>query len=392
MPATLYAKALDAHTPHPILVDRDANRVVLRGLEEFGDAVYLVDGTMFTENVRRFRAAFQSRYERTNLGYSVKTNYLPYFCRKAHELGCYSEVVSEMEYALVRRLGVPGDRIIVNGPCKPAPFLARALEEGAIVNLDGAYELAALEGLATATARSRRSWRLGLRCNVEIGGARVSRFGFDAEGGALLPIAERLRRVPGAELVALHSHMCTKQRTVAEYGELADKLIRIADVLFGDEGPRMLNLGGGFFSEMPEAMRATFGVDIPTFDAYGAALGSRMARHYGGAGPELVLEPGLAILATSMQFACEVVDIKVLGERTLVAMSGSIYNIKPTKSRRKLPMRVIHRGRSPSSSAATPTSRDTPAWRTTSSTRDTTGPSPSAMSSSSTTWARIRSS
>ncbi|MBX3222043.1 MAG: alanine racemase [Labilithrix sp.] len=324
-----------------------SDREVLLGLESFGDAVYFVDRAAFVANVERFRAAFQRAYARANLGYSVKTNYLPYFCRQAHALGCYSEVVSEMEYALVRALGVPGDRIIVNGPYKSAAFLRRALDEGAIVNLDAAYEIAALEELAADGDRSKRPWRLGLRCNVEIGGARVSRFGFDAEGGNLRASAERLRRLPGAELVALHSHVCTRARSVAEYEELADKLIALADDLFGDRGPEMINLGGGFFSEMPEGMRATFGAEIPTFDEYGSALGAKMAKRYGAGGPELVLEPGLAILATAMHFACEVIDIKKLGDRTFVSTSGSIYNIKPTKSRRKLPMRVIHRERAP---------------------------------------------
>ena len=319
------------------------DREVLRALETFGDAVYLVDRATFTDNVTRFRAAFQSRYERTNLGYSVKTNYLPYFCLTASALGCYAEVVSEMEYALVRALGIPGERIIVNGPYKPASFLWRALEEGAVVNLDAPYELAALEERASSTERSGRTWRLGIRCNVEIGGARVSRFGFDAEAGAAKPVAARARALPGVDLVALHAHVCTSERSVAEYGELADKLLGVADDLFGEGAPEMLNLGGGFFSEMPEAMRASFKGRIPTFDEYGEALGARMANRYGRSGPELVLEPGLAILATAMHFACVVLDVKSLGARTIVSMSGSIYDIKPTKSRRRLPMRVIRR-------------------------------------------------
>lgn len=239
-----------------------SDRAVLCGLTTFGDAVYFVDRAAFTRNVERFRDALRVRYPHANLGYSVKTNYLPFFCRAADALGCYSEVVSEMEYTLVRELGVPGDRIIVNGPYKPARFLRRALEEGALVNVDGASELATIEQLAAeddaGAARTSlgRPWRLGLRCNVEIGGARVSRFGFDAERGALNPVAARVQRVPGAELVALHAHVCTRQGSVAEYEQLARKVIGVADDLFGDPGPAMLNLGGGFFSEMPAGMRA----------------------------------------------------------------------------------------------------------------------------------------
>ena len=54
----------------------------------------------------------------TIMSYSVKTNALPWLLHYLKEKGFYAEVVSEMEYDLVRRLGFPGKHMIYNGPIK----------------------------------------------------------------------------------------------------------------------------------------------------------------------------------------------------------------------------------------------------------------------------------
>ena len=54
----------------------------------------------------------------TIMSYSVKTNALPWLLHYLKGKGFYAEVVSEMEYDLVRRLGFPGKHMIYNGPIK----------------------------------------------------------------------------------------------------------------------------------------------------------------------------------------------------------------------------------------------------------------------------------
>ncbi len=97
---------------------------------EYGPAFFLLDERAFVLNVNEILAAFQTIYPRTSLGYSYKTNYLPRLCQIVQSQGQYAEVVSAMEYELARRLGVPGERIIFNGPLKLEPELSRAMLEG----------------------------------------------------------------------------------------------------------------------------------------------------------------------------------------------------------------------------------------------------------------------
>ena len=86
--------------------------------ERFGSEFYILKMDEFAENVSGFKKSFEKHYRNFNIGYSYKTNYIPYVCRKANELGLYAEVVSELEIDLARKIGVYPENIIYNGPGK----------------------------------------------------------------------------------------------------------------------------------------------------------------------------------------------------------------------------------------------------------------------------------
>ena len=67
----------------------------------------------------------------------MKTNYVPALCEIAKAIGCYAEVVSEMELDLAINLGF--EHIIFNGPIKKESALQKAISHRAIVNLDSEY-------------------------------------------------------------------------------------------------------------------------------------------------------------------------------------------------------------------------------------------------------------
>ena len=70
------------------------------------------------------------------MGYSVKTNSLPWLLVFLKNHGFHAEVVSGEEYDLVRRLGFSNDRIIYNGPIKDRRIFETVLLTGGYVNLD----------------------------------------------------------------------------------------------------------------------------------------------------------------------------------------------------------------------------------------------------------------
>lgn len=303
-----------------------------------GPAFFLLDRARFAANYDALLHALRRRYPRSQLAYSYKTNYLPALCRMVEERGGYAEVVSPMEYRLARTLGVAPARIVYNGPWKPEESLRRALTDGAMVNLDSAEEIAVLRGLAAEHPQQR--FACALRCNFDPGDGSLSRFGFDAP--SLREAVAAVRSVKNVLLEGLHCHYATRDKSARSYAVIAARMLELADEVFGDAAPRYLNLGGGFFSPMPESFRAQFGVHVPTFDEYAEALAAPFARRYArGEGPELILEPGICLVADAMRFCTPVTALKNIAGKPFAVVAGSVYDVKPTKHAKNLPLTVV---------------------------------------------------
>ncbi len=315
-------------------------RILNRLAKKFGPSFYLFDAAAFDRNYAELLAAFRRHYPRTALAYSYKTNYLPRMCRRANELGGYAEVVSGMEYELALRIGVPPARIIFNGPYKTAGDVARALRDGALVNLDSAAEVPLVQ--AAARRAGSRALRVGLRCNFDFGARGISRFGLDAAGGALADAIARLRRIKRCRMDGLHCHFLPPGRGPAAYAAVARGMLQLARECFGARPPALLDLGGGFCSRMRPELAEQFDFNIPTFQEYARAIAAQFARAYpDAAGPELVLEPGIALAADALQFAAKVVSFKTIGGKNYALLAGSVYDIKPTKNAKNLPLQHL---------------------------------------------------
>lgn len=307
--------------------------------DTYGDAFYLVDLDRFRRDYTELLAAFTAWYPDTRLAYSYKTNYLPRLCRTVDELGGYAEVVSGMEYELAERIGVPPERIIFNGPYKRPEDLLTALLAGAVVNLDASYEVPLVEGIGRAFPD--RQLRVGLRCNVSAGG-RHSRFGFDAGSPEFEDALARLTRLDNCCLVGFHCHGSV-DRGVAAFAQRTYQLLTLTSKYFPGPPPQMINVGGGFFSDMPPGLREQFDTPVPTFREYGEAVARQVADAYPDGGPRLVIEPGTAIAANSTSFVARVVDVKTVNGRRIAVVAGSVHNVKPTGHRRLLGIDVHRR-------------------------------------------------
>ena len=219
--------------------------------ERYGDSFYLLDTEAFRDNYHEFLDAFRQSYPKVNIAYSYKTNYTPALCRAVNEMGGYAEVVSDMEYDLALRIGVPPTRIVLNGPLKSEHLLRRALLAGSIVNLDAPYEVAMVEKIAqeaNTLASDGDRLAVGLRCNFDVGNDYVSRFGFDAQGPDLSAAFERLERLDNCSVAGLHCHLTTPHRSVESFALRTNKMLEICASLFGDRPPRFLDLGGGILA------------------------------------------------------------------------------------------------------------------------------------------------
>jgi diaminopimelate decarboxylase len=307
--------------------------------KEYGDAFFLLDEHAFERNLGEFLNHFQAIYPRTSLGYSYKTNYLPRLAQIVQSKGHYAEVVSAMEYDLARWLGVPGERIIFNGPLKQEPELQRAMLEGAAINLDGLEELELAARIAAQ--HPARQFAFGLRCNLDLGERRISRFGFDADSRDLDTAVKLLRSQPNLELAGLHCHLSTTGRTVESYRLRTERLLQLADRYFPEAPPKYLDIGGGFYGKVPPDLRAQFSHELPAYAQYAEGIAPLLKQHYGAQGPELILEPGVAVVSDVLRFVTTVVGLKTIRGRQLALVVGSIHNVKPTGTEMKLALELL---------------------------------------------------
>jgi diaminopimelate decarboxylase len=308
-----------------------------------GNSFYLADVDHFERNCRQLLTSFQSIYPNTHIGYSYKTNYQPDFARRAHAIGAYAEVVSRFELELAEQLGVPGEQIIFNGPIKRADDLVYAFSIGARINVDSIAELQEIARLTRGTALPHS---IGVRCFLG-GNTPNSRFGIDVaspDGAAAL---QSIIQHSSMRLSGLHCHH-SGNRSPERYRARARAMISLHRTLLRDVPLEYLDIGGGFASSMSAGLAEQLSAQVATFADYADAIAGEFYSAYGDSGPQLVLEPGMAVVADAMVFITRVETVKRLGHRQLAVVDGSIFNIKPLRGSINLPLTLIPRVKSES--------------------------------------------
>ncbi|BAZ27946.1 putative diaminopimelate decarboxylase [Cylindrospermum sp. NIES-4074] len=312
----------------------------LNNLEkEYGDYFYILDMRKFADNYQDFLQCFRSIYANSNIGYSYKTNYTPQLCHQVNNMGGYAEVVSQMEYDLAISIGVSPSRIIYNGPIKHNQNIEKAILAGSIVNLDSLQEVEIVAALARRFPEHKIA--VGLRCNFDIGESNISRFGLDVEAGEIDYAFKSFAELNNCFIEGLHCHFSTPHRSAESYSLRTKNILELSDYYFQDKLPRFIDVGGGFFGSMNEELMQQYGCHIPSYQEYAEAI----ATHFRGRfsqenSPELILEPGIALVADVMNFVGKVVGLKTVRSRKIALLMGSIHNIKPTLNNKKLPFTV----------------------------------------------------
>lgn len=307
--------------------------------EEHGASFFVLSGERFAANFSSLHRAFTDHYPDVNIGYSYKTNYTPQLCRVAHSLGGYAEVVSEMEYALAKRLDIPGPRIIFNGPYKAWSAFEDAALTGATLNLDNHRDVTMLS--AVADKHPDANIAVVLRCNFALhDNGDISRFGMDPDGETFAHALAVIQTAPNLRLKGLHCHF--PDRDLDSFGIRAQKMVNLLGHMFPDAPPEVINIGGGYFSNMPDSLRAQFPVQPATFDDYGALVGGILSKAFAGKKPPaLFLEPGTALVADTQSFYTQVISTKTVRGKHFATVAGSSFDISPTARSRVLPVTAI---------------------------------------------------
>lgn len=306
---------------------------------------YLCDGRRFSDNFDLITNSFSSRWPKFILAYSYKTNYIPYLCQIIKAKGGWAEVVSRLEYDLALKIGQSPAKIIFNGPVKQYEDIELALNNGSIVNLDSAYEIEHI--LHCASRNPNKEIPIGLRINMDLtdknGQSHIQnqlptgRFGFTPAD--LLEAKSQLLKAKNLKIVSLHGHTSSIGRNLWCYEKITKTLCTIAEKYF-PETVQYIDVGGGFFGQIPPELG--FG-DVPGFDDYAETICGVLCQNPWAMKhqPTLVIEPGVAMSANVISLVTRVVGIKTINAKTLVAVDGSAFHVKPTLHAKNLPWSLI---------------------------------------------------
>lgn len=320
------------------LSDR-ARRALLRDLAaRFGTPLHVLDAADLRAAADELVAAFCRASPPPVVCFSYKTNPIPAALRVLHERGIGAEVVSELELWLARRVGVPAERLVVNGAGKTDALLAASVEaDPLLVNVDSRSEVARL---AAAAERAGRVARVGLRIAPE--GAR-DWFGLDAADG--LAAAAEVGRSRWLTLAGLHGHVGTNQQRARPFLAMVDRLAELAARIRAAQDVEidLLDLGGGFgrpgsraLGLRDRAWRAVAGGDrtapappSQTLGEVARRIGDRVERAFGERRlrrPRLVLEPGRALSSRAQVLLLGVRDLKTdaRGRRYAITDGGGL--------------------------------------------------------------------
>ena len=188
---------------------------------------FCIDKKGFDDAIDGFKKALDTYWPNYVIGYSYKTNSLPWIVEYAKDNGLVAEVVSDDEYNLA--LAIKADSILYNGPAKSEYTFNHALDHDFLVNIDTKRELRWLREYCIDNPE--HLCRVGIRANFDIEsycpgesacGNEGGRFGFCIDNSEFESAVEYVRNIPNAFLSGLHIHCSSKSRGIDIYMAIAE--------------------------------------------------------------------------------------------------------------------------------------------------------------------------
>lgn len=295
--------------------------------DRYGTPLHILHEQKLLSTHNQFLNSFKAIYPRVILATSYKTNPVPYVLKTLHAAGTHAEVISHFELWLALKLGVPGEKIILNGPGKGDDALRLAVERQVrMINIDGPGEIIKIADIARELGVQQH---VGLRVTTSVGWS--SQFGLSIASGAAESAFRRILDFPELIPVGLHLHLGTGIQSIETYTRAVQELIEFADHLKTRHGVEIdfFDLGGGFgvptvrgktewdtrMISLGYPSRQALPGAVPDPADFARALIPQFEQleklgSSSGAAPTVVLEPGRAITSSAQMLLLSVIGKK----------------------------------------------------------------------------------
>lgn len=295
-------------------------------MEALQTPYFVIDEAILQRYYDMLADSLKQNWNNYLIGYSFKTNSLPWLVSFVKKNGAYAEVVSEDEYSLARYLGYENSEIIYNGPYKGEHSFRDVLLAGGYVNLDSRMELSWLRKLAEEYPN--RNFEVGIRANFNLEkmcpgettmGEVSGRFGFCYETGKLKEALRTLSEIPNVSVTGLHLHSSSKSRSVAIFRSIA----RMACQLKEEFHLKLsyVDLGGGYCGGMEGR---------PEYPDYFPVVAEELSKSFTPSETKLIVEPGISLISKCTTFVTSIFDTRDIKGTRYVMTDGSRFNIDAT--------------------------------------------------------------
>ena len=315
-----------------------ASSAVSRLASEFGTPLYVYDRATIVSQFRSLHAAFASRFPKLRVHYALKANGNGALLAVLRAEGAAPEVVSLGEIVTALHAGWAGDEILFTSSSKGPEEIAKAVEIGAVLNVDSRDEL---EQVAASAAAAGTRVRISFRINPGIDphtlhqintGIPEAKFGLHLDGGLARAAYTRARELPSVAITGVHCHIGSQIMETDGYVKTARKMLAFVVELKRDLGISLefVDLGGGLAvpyhdGEEGLAPAALAAALAPVWTEAMADLAA-----FGGDSPALWLEPGRFFVAPSGFLVTRVNSVKTTTVKTFVNVNaGSNTLLRP---------------------------------------------------------------
>ncbi len=316
---------------------------------------FLLDEPILQRYFDMLTGALKENWPNYRIGYSFKTNSLPWLVNFYKKQGAYAEVVSRDEYGLARYLGFQDSEIVYNGPYKDEQSFRDVVLAGGYVNVDSKWELEWLTKLSgeleegkiftgfadnsetnteentegkTEEKEKVSEIHVGIRVNFNLEqmcpgettmGETSGRFGFSYENGEFAKVLSYVRSLPHVKVTGLHLHSSSKSRSVQIFRSIAQMACRLKKEF--DLTLSYVDIGGGYCGGMEGR---------PEYPDYFPAIAEELHREFAPEQTQLVVEPGISLISKGSFFVTSVIDVRDIRDTRYLITDGSRFNIDAT--------------------------------------------------------------
>ena len=319
--------------------------------EKIPTPYFLLDEPILQRYFDMLTGALKKNWPNYRIGYSFKTNSLPWLVNFYKKQGAYAEVVSKDEYGLAKYLGFQDSEIVYNGPYKDEQSFRDVVLAGGYVNVDSKWELEWLTKLSreleeeeifssfsnhneTNTEEKTEAngkvseIHVGIRVNFNLEqmcpgettmGETSGRFGFSYENGEFAKALSYVRSFPHVKVTGLHLHSSSKSRSVQIFRSIAQMACKLKKEF--DLTLSYVDIGGGYCGGMEGR---------PEYPDYFPAIAEELHREFDPEQTQLVVEPGISLISKGSFFVTSVIDVRDIRDTRYLITDGSRFNIDAT--------------------------------------------------------------